>query len=201
MAVKTDISKAYDRLEWAFIRQVFISLGFDSTLTEWVLQCISTVSYSFLIDNEVKGEVNPQRGIRQGDPMSPYIFILCGEVLSSLSRKAQQEGLLPGVRVSNNSPRINHLLFADDTMFFTRANQKSCNSLLKILHDYETASGQKINPDKSSISFSARTPKNVQDQVKALLGISKEGGVGKYLGLPEHFGRKRVTSSHPSLIV
>ena len=124
MAVKTDISKAYDRLEWPFIRQVLERLGFDSIWVNWVLQCISTISYSFLIDNEVVGEVRPQHGIRQGDPLSPYIFILCGEVLSGLCKKAQQDGQLTGVRVSNNSPRINHLLFADDTMFFTGTNFK-----------------------------------------------------------------------------
>lgn len=190
MAVKMDISKAYDRLEWPFIRQVLETLGFYNIWINWVLQCISTVSYAFLIDNEVLGEVVPQRGIRQGDPLSPYIFILCAEVLSGLCVKAQEDGLMVGVKVSH-SPRLNHLLFADDTMIFTKSNKQSCSTLLHILRDYELASGQKINPDKSSISFSSKTPLVELQRVKAHLGISKEGGVGKYLGLPEHFGRKK----------
>ena len=123
--------------------------------------------------------------------MSPYIFLLCAEVLTGLCIKAQEDGLLTGIRVSNHSPRLNHLLFADDTMFFTRTDPQCFSTLLQILHEYKMASGQKINPDKSSISFSFRTPRAERERVKTQLGISQEGGVGKYLGLPEHFGRKK----------
>ena len=98
---------------------------------------------------------------------------------------------MSGIRVSNNSPRLNHLLFADDTIFFTQTNHQNCATLMTILNDYELASEQKINTEKSSISFSARTPWAVKDRVKHQQHIEKEGGVGKYLGLPGHFGRKK----------
>ena len=107
------------------------------------------------------------------------------------AKKAQPNSSMSGIRVSNNSPRLNHLLFADDTMFFTQANHQSCATLMTILNDYELASEQKINTEKSSISFSARTPWAVKDRVKHQQHIEKEGGVGKYLGLPGHFGRKK----------
>lgn len=191
MAVKTDVSKAYDRLEWSFLETVLQRLGFHDTLIYWMMQCVTSVSYSFLINNEVSGSIIPQRGIRQGDPLSPYIFILCAEVLSGLCNKAQINGSMPGIRASRNSPRINHLLFADDTMLFTRTDVQSCTTLMEILHSYEAASGQMINAAKSSISFSAKTSQEVRDRVKLQLGIEKEGGVGKYLGLPEHFGRRK----------
>ncbi|XP_009127063.3 uncharacterized protein LOC103851935 [Brassica rapa] len=191
MAVKTDISKAYDRLEWSFIRSVLERMGFHHLLIQWLMQCVITVSYSFLFNDEVVGNIIPQRGVRQGDPLSPYLFILCGEVLSGLCSKAQLSGNLPGIRVSRNSPRINHLLFADDTMLFTNCDQRSCATLKTILQDYENASGQMINASKSSISFSAKTPLEDRARVKEFLGIEKEGGVGKYLGLPEHFGRNK----------
>lgn len=191
MAVKTDISKAYDRLEWTFIKAVLERMGFCQTWIGWILQCISTVSYSFLLNNEAVGCVIPQRGIRQGDPLSPYIFIICGEVLSGLCKQAQETGTLPGIRVSRNSPKLNHLLFAYDTMIFTMTDAYACDTLLDILQKYEQASGQKINPQKSLISFSSKTPVEIKERVKLQLGIDKEGGVGKYLGLPEHFGRKK----------
>ena len=191
VAVKTDISKAYDRLEWSFIRVVLERMGFCDTWIMWMMQCVSTVSYSFLLNNEVVGKVTPQRGIRQGDPLSPYIFILCGEILSGLCKKAQMNGLLPGIKVARNSPKINHMLFADDTMIFTKTDARSCSSLMDILHKYELASGQMINAHKSSISFSSKTPPEIRERVKTQQGIEKEGGVGKYLGLPEHFGRKK----------
>ena len=148
------------------------------------MECVSTVTYSFLINGSPRGRVQPSRGIRQGDPLSPYIFILCGEVLSGLCNRASEEGSLKGISVTRASPQVNHLLFADDTMFFTRANKKSSQCLNSILQRYREASGQTINSEKSSISFSRRTPTALRNIVKEELGIQKEGGVGKYLGLP-----------------
>ncbi|XP_013608089.1 PREDICTED: uncharacterized protein LOC106314815 [Brassica oleracea var. oleracea] len=191
MAVKTDMSKAYDRLKWDFIEAVLLQLGFNPTWTNLIMQCIRTVSYSFLINGSAQGLVKPKRGIRQGDPLSPYIFIMCSEVLSGLCRKAQEEKCLQGIRVATHCPSINHLLFADDTLFFCRTNPKNVSALLKILSLYETASGQRINPQKSGITFSHQAPLMLKENIKTELGIEKEEGAGKYLGVPEHFGRKK----------
>lgn len=155
------------------------------------MTCIRTVSYSYLVNDSVQGSVLPSRGIRQGDPLSPYLFILCSEVLSGLCKRAQQAGLLSGIRVVRGSPRVNHLLFVDDTMFFIRTDELSCSTLHRILQQYKTASGQTINTTKSAITFSAKTTQETRTRVKSHLGIAKEGGVGKYLGLPEHFGQKK----------
>ena len=155
------------------------------------MQCVSTVSYSYLINDSVHGSVTPQRGIRQGDPLSPYLFILCGQVLSDLCQKAEKECTLQGIRVARGSPRVNHLLFADDTMFFCQTSPASCAALTNILKEYELASGQKINSEKSSITFSSRTPEDTKKLVREALAIEKEGGQGIYLGLPEHFGRRK----------
>ncbi|CAA7019717.1 unnamed protein product [Microthlaspi erraticum] len=190
MAVKTDMSKAYDRLEWNFITTVLERMGFHAKWINWIFQCISTVSYSFLVNGTAQGSVIPQRGIRQGDPLSPFIFILCGEVLTGLCNNAQV-GLIPGIKVAKESPRINHLLFADDTMFFCQTKLQCCDSLASILRQYEEASGQQINKQKSSITFSSKTPQDIRVRVKQTLGIETEGGQGKYLGLPESFSRKK----------
>lgn len=145
MAVKTDMSKAYDRLEWSFLRDVMVRFGFHPTWVHWIMECVSSVSYSYLINGGAHGCVVPSRGIRQGDPLSPYLFILCSEVLSGLCSKALEQGKLCGIKVARNSPPLNHLLFADDTMFFCKSDPISCKELKNILEKYEVASGQSIN--------------------------------------------------------
>ena len=181
------MSKAYDRLEWEFIRLVLERLGFHQKWIMWIMECVSTVTYAFLIDGSPRGRVKPSRGIRQGDPLSPYIFILCGEVLSGFCNRAQEAGTMAGIRVARGSPRVNHLLFADDTMFFIKADKDNSSALKSILSQYETASGQCINASKSSITFSKKAPATLKDCVKDCLQIQKEGGTGKYLGLPRAF--------------
>lgn len=174
-----------------FIKAALQRLRLHEKLVHWLMECITSVTYSFLFNDGVAGNIHPQCGIRQGDPLSPYIFIICGEVLSGLCRNVQANGTLARIRVARNSPRINHLLFADDTMFFTKTDPQCCTTLLDILQSYERALGQMINTVKSSISFSAKTSQEIRIRVKQQLGIEKEGGVGKYLGLPEHWGRKK----------
>lgn len=166
MAVKIDMSKAYDRLEWDFITQVLKRLGFHDTYIQWIMQCITTVTYSYLINDAVYGSVKPYRGIRQGDPLSPYIFILCGEVLSGLCNRVASTGELKGVRVARGCSRVNHLLFADDTMFFCYSSPESCTNLATMLAEYERASGQRINKEKSAITFSSKTPSESKELVK-----------------------------------
>ena len=136
MAVKTDMSKAYDRLEWEFIRLVFERLGFHPQWIFWIMECVSSVTYAFLINGSLRGMVKPSRGIRQGDPLSPYIFILCSEVLSGLCNRAQDTGQLT---VARGCPQVNHLLFTDDTMFFAKANKDNTLALKEILQQYELA--------------------------------------------------------------
>lgn len=173
------------------LKEVLTRLGFHSNWIEWMIECIRSVSYAFLINGLPKGTVIPTRRLRQGDPLSPYLFIFCMEILSGLCSQAQDKCLLPGVKVARGSPAISHLLFADDTMFFTKSNSKFCKALEMILKKYEVVSGQVINLNKSAVTFSAKAPLEVKCRVKRHLRIHTEGGMGKYLGLPEHFGRKK----------
>ena len=117
------------------------------------MKCITSVSYSYLLNGSAQGSIKPKRGLRQGDPLCPYVVILCSEVLSGLCIKAQHDNKLTGIKVGKKSPRLNHLLFADDTMFFCKSDSKEVSSLLDILHKYEVASGQKINPKKKGLKI------------------------------------------------
>lgn len=191
IAVKTDMSNAYDQLEWDFITLVLARLGFHRRLISLIIQCISSVTYSFFSNGLPRGKVVPSRRIRQGDPLPPYIFIMCSEVLYGLCNIVQEEELIQGVKVARGCPRINHLLFADDTIFFLDANESSCEALTALWNSYEEALGQSINTEKSAITFSKRMSTAQKDSIKNFLSIQKEGGVGKYMGLPEHVGRKK----------
>lgn len=171
MAVKTDISKAYDRIEWNFLEAVLVKLDFHPKWNLWIMECIRSVSYSFLVNGAAQGKVVPSRGIRQGDPLSPYLFILRTEVLSSLCSKSLQDGKMAGIKVARGCPPINHPLFADDTMFFTKTNVASCEALKRILLLYESASGQCINLGMSAITFSEKTPREVKTRVKEFFNI------------------------------
>lgn len=142
---KIDVSKAYDRLEWHFLESMMVKFGFSEIWRERVMACITTVKYSFIKDGEIFGDVQPQRGIRQGDPISPYLYILCAEGLSAMLRRHEEMGLLHGCSVARGAPPISHLLFADDSYFFFRAARSEALLMKNILLRYERLSGQAIN--------------------------------------------------------
>lgn len=84
MALKLDMSKAYDRIEWPFLRGVLMAMNFPSSFVDLILRCTSSVRYAILLNGEPREWFSPQRGLRQGDPISPYLFILCAEVFAGL---------------------------------------------------------------------------------------------------------------------
>ncbi|XP_010446022.1 PREDICTED: uncharacterized protein LOC104728786 [Camelina sativa] len=117
MAIKTDMSKAYDRVEWSFIDRLLRKFGFCDRWLSWIMWCVTSVQYKVLLNGEPHGSIIPHRGLQQGDPLSPYLFILCTEVLIANLRKAEQSKLITGIMVSTACPTISHLLFADNSLF------------------------------------------------------------------------------------
>ena len=122
-ALKIDMSKAYDRIEWKFLQDVMLKMGFAGKWVELIMLCVSTVRYNVIRNGKEVGPIIPSRGLRQGDPLSPYLFILCAEGLSSLIRRQENVGLIHGVKVARGAPMVSHLFFADDAFLFFRANQ------------------------------------------------------------------------------
>lgn len=114
VALKIDISKAYDRLEWNFVENMMKRFGYHEIWIDRVMFFIRSASYAFLHNGETFGNVIPQRGLRQGDPISPYLYIMCAEGLSAMIRRNEEAGILHGCRVARGAPSISHLLFADD---------------------------------------------------------------------------------------
>ncbi|XP_074297820.1 uncharacterized protein LOC141628601 [Silene latifolia] len=133
----------------------------------------------------------PGRRLRQGDPLSPYLFILCAEVLSSMIRRKVEEGVLHGIRVAPSSPVVSHLLFADDSLIFVKANETRAGVVMDLLGQYESASGQLVSKEKTTVSFSKGTAAWRRDKVASVLGVQVVQEQGKYLGLPTVIGHSK----------
>ena len=129
------------------------------------------------------------RGLRQGDPLSPALFLICTKGLSALINRAVRNQLLTGISIYRGCPRVTHLLFADDVILFYKASVKESRVLKNILQQYEDSSGQKINTDKFSIFFSPNTSQEAKDEILTNLGPMQDTRHTKYLGLPSFIGR------------
>ena len=131
-----------------------------------MMMCVTTVSYSVLINGEPKGKITPTRGLRQGDLISPYLFLLCAEGLSAMLRRDESGENLRGISVSRGAPRVSHLVFADDCIVFCKASTEEGLNVTKILEDYKRESGQKLNREKTSLLFSKNTIEEVKKKVR-----------------------------------
>ena len=154
MAIKLDMKKAYDRLEWPFILNVLRNFGFNERWINWISECISTTSFSILITSSPFGFFQLQRGLRQGDPLSLFLFIIAVEVLSKLLQKDEEINKLKGIKLAKGCQPISHLQFVDDLFIFGRADEENIRSIKECLFTYSSWSRQKINTHKSTMVFS-----------------------------------------------
>ena len=116
-AVKLDMHKAYDRVEWIFLERMLSRLGFHGDFIDLLMACVSSVKYRVRFNDQETDMFVPSRGLRQGDPLSPYLFLLCAEGLSSALAQQEEVRGIEGVRVCRNAPSVSHLLFADDSLY------------------------------------------------------------------------------------
>ena len=148
-------------MEWPFLHEVMSKLGFPERWISRVMECVTTPSFSILINGKPYGNISPSRGLRQGDPLSPYLFLLCVEGFTSLLTRAEMEGRITGVSICRRAPTISNLLFADDSLFFCQTVHREVEEITKILQVYAGASGQAINMDKlSDLSTLVAIPQN-----------------------------------------
>ena len=132
MALKIDLEKAFDRLEWGFIRQILIFFKFPTTLIDLIMSCISTSSLSMLVNGERLNFSIPSKGIRQGNPLSPYIFILCMERLAHLNQNEVDLHSWTGIKTSRDGPKFTHLFFTDHLILVTKATKKKKKNCITI---------------------------------------------------------------------
>ncbi|XP_062110758.1 uncharacterized protein LOC133822432 [Humulus lupulus] len=139
--MKLDMSKAYDRVEWIFVEKMLIKMGFRPYWVNKLMKCVTSVQYSFQINGASYGEVIPSRGLRQGDPLSPYLFLFCAEGFSALIQQAKSRKEIKELRIANIAPFITHLFFADDSLIIVQASERSLQAIQNIFSLYSTCSG------------------------------------------------------------
>lgn len=163
--------------------------GFAELWISRVMACVQSASLSVRVNGVFSETFKPSRGIRQGDPISPYLFLICAEGITSLLKCIGTGYLSRGIRVDIHAPWISHLLFADDCIVFTQAFEEGASRLHNILELYRLGSGQLVNRAKSAIFFGKNCTLEVKQSVHAASGIVTEALMEKYLGLPTTLGR------------
>ncbi|XP_074374476.1 uncharacterized protein LOC141714880 [Apium graveolens] len=191
MAIKLDMSKAYDRIEWRFLKEVLDRMGFDVWWIHLILKCVTTVDYTIVHGDSEMGPIKPSRGLRQGDPLSPYLFIICAEGLSAMIQNYVTRQWLQGIKICRKAPSISHMLFADDSYLYCKADVEEAGRVLELLSVYEKASGQRINRSKSTVFFSANIIPYNKERICQLFQIPEADQSTKYLGLPNIIGRNK----------
>ncbi|XP_039791741.1 uncharacterized protein LOC120657488 isoform X2 [Panicum virgatum] len=189
-----DMMKAYDRVEWKYLQGVLSKMGFADGWIQTVMKCVTKVRYAIRVNGELSEHFIPTRGLRQGDPISPYLFLLCAEGLSCLMKKKEAEGKINGVKNGRTGPAISHLLFVDDSIFFIRGDMKNLQALNEVLHLYSEGTGQRINFQKSSLFFGDKCPEQVKDRIKSYINVRNVVVQANYLDMPSWVGRSPTST-------
>ncbi|GLT38106.1 hypothetical protein SLA2020_123730 [Shorea laevis] len=180
---KANFQKAYDCVNWSYLDWMMASFGFGAKWKEWIMECLSTVRVSVLVNGSPTKEFAMEKGLRQGDLLSPFLFLMVVEGLHGLVKIAENEGLLHGVEIGKRGLTVSLLQFADDTVILGSADSENILMVKTILRWFELMSGLRINFSKSSVyGF------NVSERwVRGAAGILRCGvGVTPfiYLGMP-----------------
>ena len=153
------------------------------------MSCITSVRYSIKLNGTLLDSFAPTRGLRQGDPLSPFVFLFVADGLSAILKHGVATGSITPIRVCRRAPGISHFLFVDDTILFFEASRLQAERIKVALELYGAATGQSLNYDKCSMLFGESCPLDVKEQVRVVLGVTSESFEEKYLGLPTPEGR------------
>ena len=182
---KLDIEKAYDHVNWEALLDLLYRMGFGVKWCKWIRTCISTVQFSVLINGSPNNFFGSSTGLRQGDPLSPMLFLIVMEVLSRMLRRVEEAGLIRSFKVGRrrgNGESVSHLLFADDTILFCDADVEQILHIRLLLLSFQAVTGLKVNVHKSEM-----VPIGEVDDVQALADIlgCRVGTLPiSYLGMP-----------------
>jgi hypothetical protein len=183
MLLKLDLSKAFDKLSWHYIRVVLTAFGFSTNWTDWIMNLITSAFFSILVNGTPSQPFSPSRGIRQGNPLSPFLFVIMAEGLGRYIKASIENGSLQGLPLHGLQPAASHSQFVDDTMLMNTPTVQEANKLSSILSDFSEATGTSFNLAKSQLFF-FNTPEAIQQHISQLLSIPVCTLPTQYLGLP-----------------
>ena len=184
MAVKIDLEKAYDKLEWSFIRGILRRYNLPDNLIKLIMSCISIVSMAFLFNGGSLDSFCLTKRIRQGDPISPYIFIFCMDFLGQLIQEKCEDKKWCPVKASRRGPPFSHLFFVDDLVLFAKVNTDNYIAIKKVLDTFFRLLGQIVSVVKSRVFFSPNIDQENREVLSNILGIQQTTCLGRYLGFP-----------------
>jgi hypothetical protein len=196
-AYKLDLAKAYDRVDWSYSQKALEKLGFDPRWINWIMACVRSVSYKVRLNGIFFVELQTYEGIWQGDPFSPYLFLLVGEGLSKLIQHEIENPVLQELKICRTNPGISHLQFADDSLLFFKADNQQALMIKKVLMNYEKATGQLLNTEKCSILLGKNCDEKMGEDISKILNVTETGFKEKYLGLPVPEGRMKKGKFQP----
>eukprot|EP00253_Pinus_taeda_P015314 PITA_15314 len=148
MIMQLDIAKAYDKVNWIYIKKVLTAFGFDHNSVRWVMPLVTTSSFSILVNGSSSDIFFPSRGVRLGDPLSPFLIILMMEGLGRSIKHAKAMGKIKGLQLSKNGQALTHQQFVDDTMEQGIPTVKEASTYNKILKEFAMATGMEVNLSK-----------------------------------------------------
>eukprot|EP00253_Pinus_taeda_P025596 PITA_25596 len=183
MLMQLDLSKAYDKVSWRYLEAILEAFGFCRQWISWVLALIKSSRFSILVNGAPSEPFSPSRGIRQGDPLSPFLFVILMEGLSRIISKKRDDGVIKGLQPIRTLPATTHQQFVDDTMLHGIPTVKEAMAFRHILDLFSKASGMEINFSKSTIFFFHTHPA-IQAHLSQLLGFRIGNLSSRYLGAP-----------------
>eukprot|EP00253_Pinus_taeda_P016587 PITA_16587 len=183
MMMQLDLSKAYEKASWNYLEAILTAFRFASHWIRWIMALIKSTRFSILVNGTPANQFTPSRGLRQGDPLSPFLFVILMEGLSRLIRQAKEEGKIKGLQPLPSIPATTHQQFVDDTMLHGSPTVKEAQGYKNILKLFSEASGMDINLSKSTIFFFNMNVA-VQRNLSRILGFRRGNLPSRYLGAP-----------------
>lgn len=182
MALKLYLQKAYDKMNWGFLKVVLMKFGFDETFVKWTMSCVSTFSFEVIVNERKSNQFRTSRGLRQGDPLSSYLFILGQEVLSRLLDREFDFKRISKVKASINGPAITHIMYTNNLILFSKSIRREATTIMECIDKYCNWLGQNLNSSESGVHLSKHTQKQSSIAIKQILQMKSSKKDAIYLG-------------------